>query len=356
MAEGALGVVRATSGVVVGLDDGRTLAPAIEVSRGDHPRPTRRSLASGRALLEAARRLGPSDVAVCLVSGGASAMVEVPVEGVGLADLVTATDVLLASGSPIEEINAVRRALSRLKGGRLADACGAARVITVTLSDVPGEPPSVVGSGPTLPPPIDAPDARAVVASRGLEPALPSAVLEALRRAPAPLSRNFGEDELLVAADNRVAQDAVLVAARERGLVAERLDGFVSGEARDAGPAFVARAAALDVDAVVWGGETTVVVRGQGRGGRNHELVLGALDVVGDHLLLSVGTDGVDGTSGAAGAFLDPPAVAAARAYGLDASRFLADNDAAAFFGRTGTRLVTGPTGTNVADLLLWLR
>jgi len=287
-------------------------------------------------------------------------MLELPVDGVDAEAMREATRALLASGAPIEVVNAVRRRLSRIKGGRLAEAAFPARVVNVVLSDVPGRGPAVAASGPTLPDPEDV-DVRAELARYGLDRALPESVRVALARARSPVPAEvFRSVVTEVAADNRTARLAMVDEAARRGLSLVDRSGFASGEARSTGARFHREArdavAGRDLAGVVWGGETTVTVTGGGRGGRNEEAVLGAVDGYSDGLVLSVGTDGIDGSSEAAGALLDAEVVERARALGLDASEHLVDNDADAFFRAAGGRIVTGPTGTNVADVCLYLR
>jgi len=318
MAEGALEECAPRGGLVVGFEEG-PLGPLRSVA-ASHPVPGERSVAAGREMLDLARSLGPADVALCLVSGGGSAMLEVPADGVTLEELRAETDRLMRAGADIAELNARRCELSRIKGGRLAEAIHPARVINVILSDVPGHGPEVVASGPTLP-------------SQGSQVRVRTEI----------------------AGDNLTAREAMVACLASHGLRVLHRDGFAAGEARRVGAAFYRDARASGADAVVWGGETTVDVRGDGIGGRNEELVLGALEVWRGGLLASIGTDGVDGASEAAGALLDGDAVSAARAQSLDGADHLARNDADRFFARVGGRIVTGRTGTNVADVCLYL-
>ena len=323
MAEGALDVVDVREGIVVGFDeDVRPGVEPLSVIASSHPVPTERSVAAGEAVLALAARVGEGDVVLCLVSGGGSAMLEAPAEGVTLEAYAAETKRLLASGAPIEQINDARRRLSRIKGCRLLDALAPARVVNVVLSDVPGSGPEVVASGPTVPPRGDAREARVVTE---------------------------------IAGDNLVARGAMLERARAVGLVAADPGGFSRGEAREVGARFYEECAARDEDVIVWGGETTVELRGDGVGGRNEELVLGAAGRFAGGLIASVGTDGIDGASAAAGALLDAEVIDAARRLRLDPRDFLARNDADTFFERTHGRIVTGRTGTNVADVCVYI-
>lgn len=287
-------------------------------------------------------------------------MLELPVTGVAIDEIASITRALLRAGATIAELNAVRQQLSRLKGGRLAASMNGARVVNVVISDVPGHAPALVASGPTMIP-SDPLDAREIVERYELR-GLSSNVHDALAR-----DRSAGRDAsatgpitTVVAADNHTARRGIVAAARERALEVRDLDGVFAGEARLVGARLAAHASELlassALDGVVWGGETTVTVVGDGRGGRNEELALGALDSVGSHLLVALGTDGVDGTSDAAGAMVDARVRQRAAELGMDPSDALARNDADAFFRAVDTRVVTGPTGTNVADVALVLR
>lgn len=299
----------------------------VDVRRGGHPTPAGDAAETGRAMLQAARALGEGDVLLCLVSGGGSAMLELPAPGVSIEDIQRRTDELLCAGADIHALNAERKRLSQLKGGQLARAAAPARVINVILSDVPGGDVSVVASGPTVP--------------------------------PEPHAEGFDHVGTVVAADNGTAQDALVRAGERQGLRLERRSGFVSGEAREAGAAFYmdarARCERRGLDGVVWGGETTVHVTGDGRGGRNQELVLGAAHVFEGGVLGSLGTDGVDGASSAAGAVMDATVLARAADQGLVPQAFLDANDSESYFRRAGGLIETGPTGTNVADVCLYL-
>lgn len=340
MARAAAASVRLAGGIVVALEPAEI--DGLDVVRGAHPIPASDAAETGAEVLARARALGPGDVALCLVSGGGSSMLELPVEGVSMAELARVTRALLHRGADIAELNAVRRGLSQLKGGGLARAMNGARVFNVVLSDVPGHPPELVASGPTCAPPLGAPDPRDVLVRYGLGDVVRHLVL------PSPPSTTIITE---IAADNAAARRAIVKRAAELGVALDDREGFFSGEARALGAGLGARDRGW-----VWGGETTVTVRGHGRGGRNQELVLGALAGGWTRgLLLAFGTDGIDGTSDAAGALVDPAAVARARALGLDPERALATNDAYSFFDALGTALVCGPTGTNVADLCLYL-
>ena len=377
MAEAALAEFAPCGGLVVGHDAGR-LGNLAMLAAG-HPIPLAESEAHGRRVQAFADSLGADDLVICLVSGGASAMLEVPRIGLSMADLAATTACLLHAGAAIEELNAVRVALSDVKGGRLLARLHPARVINLVISDVPGAPPAVVGSGPTMPPVAGGsarPDAGEVISKYGVADSLPSSVMACLAdpggRAPVDLPMDL-RVETVVAANNLTAQSAMIERARSLGLEPRHRSDPVVGEARDAGAA-AWHCCRRHGRCVVFGGETTVTVRGTGRGGRNQELVLGALAAqAGDAqaldrsasgspspsitvgLLAALGTDGVDGSSDAAGAFLDGPAVVRAGVLGLDIAAALARNDSHRFFAELGTAIETGRTGTNVADVGIWL-
>ncbi|MFW6051869.1 MAG: glycerate kinase type-2 family protein [Myxococcota bacterium] len=330
MAEAAVARCRPRTGMVIALDPQAVPVGALwglRLARGGHPVPADDAPATGRAALAMVERLGAGDVLLCLVSGGGSAMLELPVPGVDIAELRRPTEARMRAGDDIHALNAERTRLSRLKGGKLARAAAPARVVNVILSDVPGDDVSVVASGPTVP--------------------------------PRPGAPGFEHVRTVVAADNGTAQDAVVEAAAAEGLRLVRREGFVSGEARRAGAAFYAdaraRCAREGLDGVAWGGESTVRVTGDGRGGRNQEFVLGAADSFEGGALGSLGTDGVDGASDAAGAVLDAAVLERARQLGLVPQRHLDANDSEAFFRQAGGLLETGPTGTNAADVCLYL-
>lgn len=313
--------------------------PALEVHVATHPAPARDAERTGRAVLAIARALGANDHALCLVSGGGSAMLELPKPGVSIATIDRLSRELMRRGADVGELNAVRRSLSQLKGGGLARAIAPAAISNVVLSDVPGRDPSVVASGPTFAPPEDDPLAilERYELSRGLDVSTIAAVLE-------PKAKVAIDARTEIAGDNATARRAVSRELFDR-------DGYFGGEARELGARIASEA---HERGWIWGGESTVTVRGSGRGGRNQELVLGALAAGWSRgLLLALGTDGVDGSSDAAGALIDPPAVRAAST--LDAARALEDNNSHAFFDALGTQLRCGPSGTNVADLCLYL-
>lgn len=289
-----------------------------EVLFASHPEPDRSSVAAARRALSFFEALGPSDSILCLVSGGTSSLLAMPRSGVTLADKRKAVRRLMRSGASIVEVNRLRKRLSAVKGGKLGRATSA-RIVTLVLSDVPGDDPALVGSGPTV--------------------------------------RGRPGDVTLVVGSNRLGLDAAGRAATARGLRPRGVRERISGEAREQGARLARKALRLDRgDVLLAGGETTVTIgpgRLAGRGGRNLEVALGAaleLDRSGGVAILSAGSDGVDGTSRAAGAFADATTLTRAGRLGLDPARSLARHDTEAFFEELDDLVVTGPTGTNVCD------
>ncbi|AKF06254.1 glycerate kinase type-2 family protein [Sandaracinus amylolyticus] len=361
MTEGALDELEVERGMVIALDGSPFAHPAITVRRGAHPAPATDAAEHGAEMEALARSLGAGDRALVLVSGGGSAMLERPVEGVGIDEIARVARALMHAGADIAELNAVRRCLSRLKGGGLAEALFPAEVLVVVISDVTDGPTSLVASGPCARP-AASPDPREVIARRGVEPLLSPAA----RRAIATRAEHrIGDDVLasvreVVAADVGTALEGARAEAARRGLRAGVAAERIAGEARDAGPRFVrdarARCAREGFDVWIAGGESTVTVRGRGRGGRNQAAALALANEGAPHgTFVAIATDGVDGSSDAAAVWVDDDVVARAEALGLDGHALLQGDDSHAFFAATGARLVTGPTGTNVADAWIWI-
>lgn len=330
---------------------------------GAHPVPDGGSVEAGvRALALASRDDG---LLVMLISGGASSMLALPAPGVSLADKVATARALMRAGADISELNAVRKHLSAIKGGRLGAA--ARRSVTFAISDVHGpvaDDPSVIGSGPTVPDPSTYGEALRIVSERFGGACVPHAVVRhlasgargELEDTPKPGDRRLARSDYHVIANRLTAMSGAEAAARALGLQVHVIERATAGEARDAGRAFAAQGAALGsgARAVIASGETTVRVRGTGRGGRNQEFALGAAEIISAFpgaVLASVGTDGVDGPTDAAGAFVDSATVARARAAGLSIDAALDRNDTYPFFARLGDLIRYGPTATNVGDL-----
>ena len=347
-------------------------AGALRFIEAGHPVPDAGSREAARAMRGLVARAGEEDLVLALLSGGGSAMISAPADGVSPRDKEEVMRLLLRSGADIAELNTVRKHLSAVKGGLLAAAARPSRVIALLLSDVPGDDPSVIASGPFSPDPTTHSDAMRILVGRGLCSTVPPAVrghVEAgvggrIPDTPKPGDPAFERVECAVIGSNRTALSAARDAAAGGGAGPVRiLPGFLRGEARECARAFVAElreasfaAAPARPAVLVAGGETTVAVRGNGRGGRSQEFALAAaLAMEGEEgiALLSAGTDGVDGPTKAAGAFADGSTGSRARAAGLSPGDFLARNDAHAFFEALSDLLVTGPTGTNVSDLAI---
>ena len=341
-----------------------------------HPTPDGRGARAAEAVLSLARGLGPDDVLLVLLSGGASALLPAPVPGVSLEEKAALTAELMRAGATIQELNTVRKHLSRLKGGGLARAAAPARVVCLVLSDVVGDDPSTIASGPTVPDPTTYADALEVLRRRGLYASAAVSIrrhLEAGGRGEVaetakPGEALFARVATRIVGSNRIAVSAAEREARRLGLRARVLTTRLEGEAREAARVLVAvlrecaetgRPAAPPV-CLLAGGETTVTVRGPGRGGRNQELVVAAVDPLSRFpthaVVASLATDGIDGASDAAGGVVDQDTARAAAALGLaPPAAFLEASDSTSFLGPTGGLIVTGPTGTNVVDLTLLL-
>lgn len=347
---------------------GLAIAPAgqgdavagFRVREAAHPVPDARSARAGREALGFVSSVPREDVLLVLLSGGTSSLTTCPAPGLSLADLSETTRRLLACGAPIDELNAVRRRLSAVAGGRLAAACGAARIDVLVISDVAGDRFDVIGSGPFFADVRESSDLAATLSRRNLWDALPASVRAQLEGRAAGVAARPGVRHVLLAS-NRTALAGAREAARREGLRPVVLALELRGEAREVGArlAHLARGAVAPQArpaCLLAGGETTVTVHGRGRGGRSQELALAAaiaLEGDGGVVLLAAGTDGADGPTDAAGAFADGATLARARALGISAGAALADNDAHGFFAREGGLLRTGATGTNVRDLVL---
>ncbi len=339
----------------------------IRVLEAAHPVPDEAGLAAGEALLSAVRGLGPDDLVVALVCGGGSALLPAPPEGLTLADEQALNTALLASGAPIGAMNAIRKHVSRIKGGRLAAAAAPARVVSLVVSDVPGDDPAQVASGPTVPDAVSRADALSVVRAWGI--ALPERIAAHLQRpdadAPDPADPVFAGNQVRVIASAALSLDAAAALARQAGYGAAILSDAVEGEAREV--ARVHAAIAREVRqrdrpfarpvVILSGGETTVTLRGGGRGGgkggRNTEFLLSlaiGIDGMEGIAALAADTDGIDGSEDNAGAFADGDSAGRLRRAGLDPAGLLAGNDAWSAFSALDDLFVPGPTGTNVND------
>ncbi|WP_414473431.1 glycerate kinase type-2 family protein [Microvirga sp. M2] len=330
---------------------------SVEIVEAAHPVPDEAGLNAARRILALAQEAGPDDLVVCLVSGGASALLSLPAEGITFADKQALNRALLRSGAPIGEMNLVRKSLSAIKGGRLAAAIAPARLVTYLISDVPGDDPSSIGSGPTIPERVDPEEVLSILVRHGID--VPSHVAQTIRSNRVEEPGDAGEVHML--ATPKMALDAAARKARELGLTPLILGDAIEGEAREVGRAMagIARSARHYGESVkgpcvlLSGGETTVTVRGTGRGGRNAEFLLAlALALRGEDGLSAIAcdTDGIDGSEDNAGAWFDQAMFAAAREKGLDLPSYLAANDAYSAFAQLDRLVVTGPTFTNVND------
>ena len=335
----------------------------IEVVEASHPVPDAAGEAAAARLLAMVRGLTADDLVLCLISGGGSSLLALPAPGLTLADKQAMNRALLKSGANIHEMNCVRKHLSIIKGGRLAAACAPARVVTLMISDVPGDDPSVIASGPTVPDPTTFADARAIVGKYGItEPAAAIAHLRAARdETPKAGDPRLAGVETHMIATALGSLDAAAALARKHGVTPIVLGDSIEGEARDVAlvHAAIARHVALRGEPgpapaiILSGGETSVTVRGKGRGGRNAEFLLALTIALAGHArihALAGDTDGIDGTEDNAGAYAGPDTLARAAALGLDAKARLADNDGYGFFEGLGDLIKTGPTLTNVND------
>jgi glycerate 2-kinase len=346
----------------------------IEIIEAAHPVPDAAGLQASRSMLAMLQGLTENDLVLCLISGGGSSLLTLPADGLTLADKQRINKALLNSGANISEMNCVRKHLSRIKGGRLAAACAPARVVTLTISDVPGDDPSIIASGPTVPDATSCADALAILKRYDIE--LPAAVLAQLENGaletPKPGDALFIGHEVHLIATPQQSLEAAAAAARTAGLKAYILSDEMEGESREVGKvhAALARAAAKGTGAfekpcvILSGGETTVTVKplrdgaAKGRGGRAGEFCMGlALALQGQSgvYALAADTDGIDGVEDNAGAFVAPDTLLRATAQGLKIDDHLDRNDAYGYFSPLGDLVVTGPTYTNVNDFRVLL-
>lgn len=336
----------------------------IAVLEAAHPVPDQAGLAASKALLDAVTGLAEDDLVVALICGGGSALLPLPARDLTLADEIAVNEALLASGAPISAMNAIRKHVSGIKGGRLARAAWPARVVSLVVSDIPGDNPALVASGPTVPDMATREDALRLIETYRI--ALPERVLAHIQSeaatAPRPDDACFSRNEVHVIASAAVSLEAAALEAGRQGVEAVILSDAIEGEAREVGS--VHAAIAREVASrdrpfrkpvlILSGGETTVTLRGKGRGGRNSEFLLSlaiGIDGIDGIDALAADTDGIDGSEDNAGAFADGGTVARMGAARIDAKAKLAGNDAWTAFHAVGDLFVPGPTGTNVNDL-----
>jgi hydroxypyruvate reductase len=353
----------ALSGLVVTRYGCAVACQLIEIVEAAHPIPDQAGMAAAQRILNLVQGLSAEDTVLCLISGGASALAALPADGLTLNDKQAVNDALLKSGAPISEMNCVRRHLSAIKGGRLAAACHPAKVVTLLISDVPGDNPLDIGSGPTVADPTTCSDALAIIRRYGIN--VPGSVTDLLvtgrGESPKPGDLRLKAIQTRIIATPQMALAAAASVAADAGVTAYILGDAIEGEARDVGK--VLAGIALQVAArdqpfrtpcvLLSGGETTVTVRGNGRGGRNVEFLLSLAIALkgcrGIHALAG-DTDGVDGQEEIAGAYVAPDTLVRARACGIKPEERLSDNDGHGFFSALGDSIVTGPTLTNVND------
>lgn len=336
----------------------------IEIIEAAHPVPDAAGLEASRRLLEKVQGLTSDDLVVALISGGGSALLPSPAAGLTLADEIAVNEALLASGAPIAAMNTIRKHVSTIKGGRLAAAAWPAKVVSLVVSDIPGDNPALVASGPTVPDTGSREDALASIAAYGMK--LPDAVMEHINSAeadaPSPGDERFAGNEVHLIASAGVSLEAAAAEAKRQGIEAVILSDSIEGEAREVGGVHAAIAREVATRnrpfskpvLILSGGETTVTLRAKGKGGRNSEFLLAfAIGISGaDNIhALAADTDGIDGSEDNAGAFADGSTVARMRAAGVDAKATLAGNNAWTAFNAIGDLFVPGPTGTNVNDL-----
>jgi glycerate 2-kinase len=366
---------RQISGGLINVKYGHTAKlKRIALNECGHPDPDEAGVSGAARIAAIANQAGERDLVICVISGGASALLPAPAAPVTLAEKQAITRLLLHCGAVIGEINAVRKHISSIKGGQLARLAFPATVISLLLSDVIGDSLDVIGSGPTVADASTFADAQAVLRKYGIDRKAPAAVRERIERGvageipetPKPGDPALGRTQNLVVGSNILAVTAAAAKARELGLRTMVLSTFIEGETRDVARmhAAIARQARVYGQplrapaCIITGGETTVTIRGDGKGGRNQEFALAAaidLDGLDDVLILSGGTDGTDGPTDAAGALADGRTCRRAAKLGLSAKEYLANNDSYHFFEPLGDLLITGPTNTNVMDVRLIL-
>ena len=342
----------------------------VRINEAGHPIPDAAGVQGAKEMASLAARASDGDLVICLISGGGSALMTLPVEGITLADIEVLTAALLRCGATINEINAIRKHLSQIKGGNLSRLAYPAEVVSLILSDVVGNPLDVIASGPTVPDSSSYAQAYDVIERYGILHEVPSSVVEHLRtgkegiipETPKDDDAAFAKTYNLIIASNEVAAQAAMAKAQEIGFNTFLLSTFVEGEAREVAHVFSAIAKEIAHSGhpvsrpacVVAGGETTVTIRGEGKGGRNQELALAAavqIDGLDEATIIARATDGTDGPTDAAGAIAVGYTIVRAREKHLSASDYLANNDSYHFFEALGDLIITGPTNTNVNDL-----
>lgn len=360
-----------TDGVVVVPEAQRHLPrlKKVRFARSTHPIPSLKGVRATEEMLEVLEGAGERDLVICLISGGGSALMPLPPEGVSVRDLGETTRLLLGAGADIGEVNCVRKHLSQVAGGRLAERCRGAEVVSLVVSDVVGDDFSSIASGPTAPDPTSYPEALRILKRRAIWDKVPASVRKAIRsgadgrRDETPKRSNpiFARVSNVLVGSNNVACAAARASLLRSGYRVHPFLDSVTGEARTVGrrlARLALKGKGRGKRAAVWGGETTVTVSGEGVGGRNQEVALAAaIELRGSSrtVVVSFGTDGVDGPTDAAGAIADSTTWERSVVMGLDPREHLRDNDSYTLFKSLGDLVVTGPTGTNVNDVMMAL-
>ena len=328
----------------------------IKIIEAGHPVPDVAGEKAASSILDISKGLGPDDLCLALMSGGASALLIQPAPEISLSDKQEVNRMLLRSGANITEINTVRKHLSAIKGGRLAQAIAPAKLVTLMISDVPGDDPGVIGSGPTIPDPTTFADALAVINKYQINPPqkVQSLLESGLDETPKPDDQAFINTEQFIIARPQFSLDAAAEVARQAGIEVIMMSDCLEGEAREVARTHASMARTTDGPKLfLSGGELTVTINGNGRGGPNTEYALAlAIALNGDHRIhaMAIDTDGIDGSEDNAGAWIKPDTLVRANAAGLNADHFLSENDSYGFFSGIGDLIVTGPTFTNVND------
>ena len=372
--EGLLGDKIDNGIIVVKYDHGLSLKK-IETVEASHPIPDENGERGASDILRLLSGTGEKDLIICLISGGGSALLVQPHKGITLQDIQTASAELLACGATIDEINTVRKHLSSIKGGQLAKAAYPSTLITLMLSDVVGDPMDIIASGPTVPDGSTFEDAYSIIQKYSLEEKISNSVcgflgsgkIGEIEETPEHGNKIFDNTQNVIVGSNKIALNAAEKRAKDMGYNTIVLSSLVEGESRDVAKFFAAIAKEVSRTGtpvskpacIIAGGETTVTIRGKGKGGRNQEFALSAaMEIEGFEgvVILSAGTDGTDGPTDATGAIVDSNTCKDARKkFNLNAEEFLSRNDSYNFFKKTGEHIVTGPTMTNVMDIMISL-
>lgn len=365
---------RLTGGLICTKYGHATALHYLRVMEAGHPIPDKNSLLAAQRTLKIVEKAGAEDLIICLISGGASAIWSIPYPPVTFEEKQRTTEILVKCGADIHEINTVRKHLSGIKGGRLAQAAHPATIATLAISDVVGDELTTIGSGPTVSDPTTFEQAFEIISKYDIAPDLPPSVQDhiwngfkgLIKETPGANDSVFSKNPAAIIASNKEALAVAMQTGRYLGYKTYIYSSKLTGEAREVGPKLVdklkelarARRAATEPIMLLSGGETTVTVKGKGKGGRNQELILSAalaLAGLSDVVMASVGTDGSDGTTDAAGAFADCTSIGRGQEAGLDAQAFLDNNDSYEYFNRLGDLIRIGPTGTNVMDIQVFI-